>query len=342
MLRFFKLRSIQIGNGVRVCSTTTQVKLKPEESTGLPFLNKIIKELAKKNVQFILPVHDTIAINKIVEPFDELRKIGVLPEFVLDTCLTDPSFLKLMARDGAKVVKILDVVSQVTAMTFENAIRLFCAYKDDLMAVEVKCIEERIQVYINNGISEGEELRKVVCKCPVILFANDPPKMAVLAESLINFFTRGQVKAILANSPQILLSNFEEIEEKYEYIYFHMRIESEEFRLCKSWVDKSIDDIMKRHKFLLQTGKYVTPDPKRLQLQKENAPLYRILDSNDTIFATQIAGVVPEEWIVYSDLFDKQKASQNKDRAFERVKPSVRKAFERRLKHAPARQDFIL
>uniref|UniRef100_A0A0N5A1L5 Trimethylamine methyltransferase n=1 Tax=Parastrongyloides trichosuri TaxID=131310 RepID=A0A0N5A1L5_PARTI len=321
---------------------TKEVLLKENENKGIPFVRKITEELEKKDIKYILPIHDNELMLKIAKPFDYLTKIGMKPEFILDACLYDPLFMKVMVKNGDLVIKILDILVEMTCMTYENAIRLFTVYKDDLLAVDSNSIISRLQVFINVGINEGEELCKVVCKCPVILFSGDPMQSTILLESLANFFTRNQIKAIVKNSPQIIFKNFEEIEEKYEYIYFLMGIESEEFKFCKTWVDMPLDEIIKRHEFLMKCGRYVTPDPKRLQLQKENPPLYRILDTNDNIFATQVGGVTVEEWYAYETLHEKMKELEKKDKPFERIKPSMRKAYERRIKKGLPKNDFII
>jgi len=119
---------------------------------------------------------------------------------------------------------------------------------------------------------------------------------------------------------------------KYEYIYFIMCIEGPEFSDCLSWSDRSLDEIIMRHEFLVKTGKYTTPDPKRPQFKMENPLLYKILDTNDKEFATQIAGVTKEEWLVYQRLHEKLKELEDKERPYERIKPAMRKAYERRPK----------
>uniref|UniRef100_A0A0K0FUJ5 Uncharacterized protein n=1 Tax=Strongyloides venezuelensis TaxID=75913 RepID=A0A0K0FUJ5_STRVS len=328
----------------RYCSSdANEILLKENEVKGVPFIKKITTELEKqKGIQFVLPLHNDELMNKIVGPFDYLTSIGVKPEFLLDACLHDSSLIKAFVKNGDKVVKFLDAIVNMTEMTYENAIRLLAAYKDDILKESIENIQSRLQVFINARVSEGEELCKVVCKCPVILFSGDPKQMAKIIESLSNFFTRNQIKCILQNSPHCVFKNFEELEEKYEYIYFIMRIEGDEFKICKRWVDLPLDEIIKRHEILLKCGRYVTPDPKRLQLQKENPPLYRILDTDPVIFATQVASVTHEEWLSYETLHEKLKELEKKDRPFERVKPSMRKAYERKLKNSLPTEPYVL
>lgn len=121
-----------------------------------------------------------------------------------------------------------------------------------------------------------------------------------------------QLTAVVRLAPQILLKSIEEVEEKFQYIFYQvffpsrlfslqMFLEGSDFVQCATWSDKSLEEIMMRHEFLNRTGKYVLPDPKRPQIKKvseipssiivgiqENPPLYRILDTDPVIFATQV------------------------------------------------------
>lgn len=73
------------------------------------------------------------------------------------------------------------------------------------------------------------------------------------------------MSAILIACPQVCLQTPESLKLKYEYIYFHMGIEPEEFRECIKWHELSLEEIMMRHEVLIRTGKYITPDSKRPQ-----------------------------------------------------------------------------
>src|SRR5690606_29589261 len=136
-------------------------------------------------------------------------------------------------------------------------------------------------------------------------------------------------RQVLQRNPEVTLMSFDEIEAKYEYIYFAMGIEPDEFLECSNWATMKLDEIMDRHEFLVKAGKYFLPDPRRPQLKMENPPLYRILDSREDNFAVQLAEVTVEEWKLYRDLAAKLRALENKDRPFERIKPSMRKAYQR-------------
>uniref|UniRef100_A0AC35F560 Uncharacterized protein n=1 Tax=Panagrolaimus sp. PS1159 TaxID=55785 RepID=A0AC35F560_9BILA len=66
-------------------------------------------------------------------------------------------------------------------------------------------------------------------RCPTLLFASNPEQIGESVEALGSFFSRAILPKILANDPEIVLKNFEQIESIYEYIYYQMRCEPEEF-----------------------------------------------------------------------------------------------------------------
>lgn len=73
---------------------------------------------------------------------------------------------------------------------------------------------------------------------------------------------------MLVQTPHMVMLPFEEIELKYEYIHFHMRIEPAKLADSLNWMNLTLEDIIERHQFLQKTGKYNLPDPKRPQLEK--------------------------------------------------------------------------
>ncbi|KAE9414044.1 hypothetical protein Angca_002620, partial [Angiostrongylus cantonensis] len=213
------------------------------------------------------------------------------------------------------------------------------SHGDDLLAGSSADVQARVDVLVICDVESGAACGKVVRKCPAILFAREPMEMRKLVEALGGFFSRKEISAIVETVPEVLLKNIEELEEKYEYIFFHMCIEGDEFKDCINWVFMDLDDIMMRHEFLLKTGRYTTPDAKRPQKKMENPRLRQILDSSDDNFAVQVAGVTHEEWAVYRAFSELMSNRSDKERPYERVKPSMRKAFERKWKEEKVLDD---
>ncbi|VDM85731.1 unnamed protein product [Strongylus vulgaris] len=130
-----------------------------------------------------------------------------------------------------------------------------------------------------------------------------------------------------------------------------MCIEGEEFKDCKNWPLMGLEEIMTRHEFLQKTGKYLTPDPKhpqkkmvsnlsKLQFLHHVSPL-KCSPLIVTRSFLQVAGVTIEEWTIYRAFAKKISERSDKERPYERVKPSLRKAYERRRKEAKIVEDHV-
>lgn len=67
--------------------------------------------------------------------------------------------------------------------------------------------------------------------------------------------------------------------------------------------------------------------------------MYKIFDTDDATFANQVAGVSTAEWQMYKELHAKLRELEDKERPYERIKPSLRKAFERQIKERRVRAE---
>uniref|UniRef100_A0A183CQA9 Uncharacterized protein n=1 Tax=Globodera pallida TaxID=36090 RepID=A0A183CQA9_GLOPA len=217
-------------------------------------------------------------------------------------------------------------------MTYEDAMRFYAKRADGLDSVSADSIQQRLSIFLGRGILPGVQLKMLVKRWPDVLFMGNPQTMDLFWEEISDFFSMSDMKKLMSNSPQICLMDVEEIVEIYEYIYFHMGIESEELTESTNWFNLRLEQIMARHEFLLKTGKYTFPDPKKPQLKKENTTASRIFDVSDLEFATKVGCVSHEEWIVFQDLRKLEELLSEKERPYERVLPAMRKQFERKVK----------
>ncbi|CAI4230064.1 unnamed protein product [Auanema sp. JU1783] len=304
-------------------------------------LERIIEELKKNSgKEVILPTNE----NLLEEMLDVIRFLinkGVTPQFIISACSKSVTLLKAFTTRGDSVIEILDMLISECQFTYEDAIRVCYSCDEYLLKLEPSNVRERLDAIIACGVSPGRALNRVVKVCPPVIYATDPLTMKKLVESLSGFFSRKELQAVLTQTPEIFMKSIEELEEKYEYIFYQMFIESSEFAKCIKWAVLDLSEIILRHEFLLKCGKYIGPDAKRPQTKIENPDLSRILDSNDHVFATQVAGVTVEEWIIYQTFCEKQSVNSEKERPYERVKPSMRKAYERRHKDAQELPDHV-
>ncbi|KJH47168.1 adaptor complexe medium subunit family protein [Dictyocaulus viviparus] len=292
--------------------------------SGQDLLQRIVTELDKCGTKFVLPTSDPYCVEQLAQPLRYLSDIGTVLYFSYS---------------------ILKILVESCGMTYEDSLRLFASnqfsYGDDLLTCTSSGVQAHVDVLVACHIESGPDCCAVVRKCPVILFARDPVDMEKAIAALKGFFSKKEISAIVKNTPEVLLKSVEELEEKYEYIFFQMCIEGYEFMDCSNWVTMDLNDIMMRHEFILKTGRYTTPDAKHPQIKAENPRLNRILDSSDDVFAVQVAGVTCEEWAVFRTFFEQLSNRRDKERSYERIKPSMRKAYERRRKEEIVLEDHV-
>lgn len=51
-----------------------------------------------------------------------------------------------------------------------------------------------------------------------------------------------------------------------------------------------------------------------------------------------MAGIRKEEWILFKEIYGKEKSKENLERPYEKIKPSMRKAYERKRSFEKAQQ----
>ncbi|VDN21850.1 unnamed protein product [Gongylonema pulchrum] len=281
----------------------------------------IVAKLRANGKTCILPVNDEAAMEAIVEPFKLLIDIGILPEFLVDACISVPQLFISLALKGETSIQIIELIVNFCEFTYEDSIRFFATYNDELMFVGPEEMQKCLEVLETYGF-KNKAIGNVIRSCPALIFAEKSEQLAQNAENLFSHFTKNQA------------------EDKIEYIYCHMLMEGEDFAGCTKLASLSLNELMDRHELLLKTGIYKTPDPRRPQLKSvssfnaDNPKLKKIVDSNAEEFATRVAQITVEEWRLFQELQEKKRdvESPGEERPFERVKPSMRKQLERRKK----------
>ncbi|CAE17889.2 Mitochondrial transcription termination factor family protein [Caenorhabditis elegans] len=323
-------RNLRISAFSRQC-TTSDDTLRTFAPNAL--MDRIVDDLKKTGTHFVIPGRDSFARQESAKVFEKLLENGVKCEFLLDANTKNATLFRTIVSQPGASLEILETIVNVGYVTFEDAIRLLALFPDDLLRHGSPSITKNIEALSACGISTPRTIGSAIKKCPPLLFARDPQEMQRLAHEIGGFFSRKQAGHLISRCPQILLKPIEEIEEKYEYMFYQMGVEADDVAECIGWIDiLTFDEIVDRHKFLLATGKFATPDAKRPQIRIENPKLQSILDSKEEDFAVKVARVTMEEWIVFKALRVKETINEKKERKFERIKPSKRKAYERRHK----------
>uniref|UniRef100_A0A0K0CYI2 UAE_UbL domain-containing protein n=1 Tax=Angiostrongylus cantonensis TaxID=6313 RepID=A0A0K0CYI2_ANGCA len=189
---------------------------------GPSMLRRIVADLNKNGIQFILPTADSDSMEQLTYALRSLANIGVKPEFLIDACRKNPELFRNLTTKGEEAYQILKVLVTSCGMTYEDSLRMFSSHGDDLLAGSSADVQARVDVLVICDVESGAACGKVVRKCPAILFAREPMEMRKLVEALGGFFSRKEISAIVETVPEVLLKNIEELEEKYEYIFFHV------------------------------------------------------------------------------------------------------------------------
>ncbi|KAI6182209.1 MTERF domain-containing protein 2 [Aphelenchoides bicaudatus] len=240
----------------------------------------------------------------------------------------------LILKNSDHYTKLIQTFINYCDFTLENSLRFLAEIADEIDVTKSQDIADRLNWFTGQGFISGSSLGRLVRKCPVLLYASDLGEIGLTFDKLAGFFPKKHLFRILTEAPHILLLPFDETELKYEYIYFHMGIEPEQLATSFGWIDMDLEEILMRHEFIKKTGRFYTPDPKKPQIEMRNPPVHRIFDTSDKCFAVEIAGTSEAEWLVFQQMYAKLKAMEDKDEPYEKIKRSVRKKFERRIKEA--------
>ncbi|VDO39027.1 unnamed protein product [Onchocerca flexuosa] len=323
------------------CKNNEEV-MAQKSASGLQIIELIMTKLRTNGQFFILPMNDITAMEALTKAFNLLLDIGIQPEFIVDSCICSPQLFVSLTQKGETSIQIIELIVDFCQLTYEDSIRIFATYNEELLSAGVEEVQKCMEVLDSYGFHD-EKLGEAICSCPALLFAYKSDKLAQNAENLFSHFSRNQFYSLLKSSPEILLGNTNETEDKIEYIYCHMLMEGEDFAGCTNLTQISLEELIDRHEFLLKTGTYKTPDLKRPQLKMvclygKNPKLRKILNSNTEQFAKKIGHVSVEEWHLFRELQSKRRIleSEGKTHLFERIKPSMRKQSERKKKSVPS------
>ncbi|XP_037314047.2 transcription termination factor 4, mitochondrial isoform X1 [Pungitius pungitius] len=174
----------------------------------------------------------------------------------------------------------------------------------ELYTVRESLLQQRVGNLRKLGLVEGS-LQRVVSHFPQILTV--PVKTV---KSMVMFlrekclFTVQQVTDTLRDTPAIVLENMDQLEYKFQYVYFRMGVKQAE--MVKSRLFRyTLDEVRSRHTFIERRGLYQTPD-KKGQTIIINPRLDTILNVDQDAFLTDVANASAEEYEVFRRLLARE------------------------------------
>ncbi|XP_017277626.1 transcription termination factor 4, mitochondrial [Kryptolebias marmoratus] len=246
--------------------------------------------------------------NQVISPDKPAAELSV--SSLLDMGFTDSqarhfydSVSNVRGRRDAK-----QVVSTLTALFVlglnPSSVQLALDKCPELYTVKEAQLQQRIAHLRKLGLVEGS-LQRMVVHYPKILTV--PVKTV---KNVVQFlrqkclFTTQQITEILRESPAVVLEGQDQLEYKFQYVYFRMGIKQAEMVRCRLF-RFSLKEVRNRHAFLERRGFYQTPD-KKGQTTIINPKLDSILNVDQDTFVTGVAQASLEEYDVFQRLLARE------------------------------------
>ncbi|XP_041660264.1 transcription termination factor 4, mitochondrial [Cheilinus undulatus] len=174
----------------------------------------------------------------------------------------------------------------------------------ELYTLKESMLQQRIDNLRKLGLVEGS-LQRVVAYYPLILTV--PVKTVKRVVMFLRekcLFTVQQVTDILRESPAVVMENMDQLEYKFQYVYFRMGVKQPQ--MVKSRLFRfPLEEVRYRHCFLEHRGLYETPD-KKGQTIIINPKLESILNINEDSFVADVAMASAEEYDVFKRLMARE------------------------------------
>ncbi|XKL66603.1 hypothetical protein PGB90_010023 [Kerria lacca] len=123
-----------------------------------------------------------------------------------------------------------------------------------------------------------------------------------------------RITSIIFNNPSIMYGNWNDVEERFAYLYSTMRVLEKDISQSSA-LSLPLAHIKLRYNFLEKCGVYVTPRKKEEKgfILHKNPPLSEIVDTSDDVFAINVAKVSPEEFQVFKKLVRYEEKVESED-----------------------------
>ncbi|XP_047446413.1 transcription termination factor 4, mitochondrial [Mugil cephalus] len=239
---------------------------------------------------------------------------GLTPELSLSS-LTDMGFTDIQAEQMFEAVSSIrganaskNVLSTLTALFVlglkPSSVLNVLQKCPELYTLKETLLQQRISNLRKLGLVEGS-LQRVVTSYPKILTV---PVKAInkvvmfLREKCL--FTVQQAAEILKYTPAVVLEDPDELEYKFQYVYFRMGVKQAEM-VKNQLFSFTMDEVRCRHTFLERRGLYETPD-KNGQTTIFNPKLKSVLTVDQDAFLKDVAKATAEEYDVFQKLIARE------------------------------------
>lgn len=156
----------------------------------------------------------------------------------------------------------------------------------------------------------SDKANELVALCPDILQLK--PKAIIHRFSrLMEIFRKADIVNLLLTNPCLLVDDWSDIMDRFNYVYFRLGFEQHVMRNCQV-LSRSLEHITLRHLFLERSGLYEKPD-KHGVTTVSNPKLKQIVDTTDHDFAVNVAGMTLAEFRVFGKILQLEAEREERD-----------------------------
>lgn len=172
----------------------------------------------------------------------------------------------------------------------------------------LKMPPERLQNAWTNWLGcfhQNDPVRNLIISYPMLLSLNKHEIDSKFSHLRAVIGSNKFVAALLMKSPQIMFQRLSDLQKVSDYISEEMIVRNAADYYKSVALGCTFEEILTRHIFLVRCGKYRTPDLKQNEkIPTGNPSLSEMYDTSEEEFATKIAGLTLEEFVVFQAMFE--------------------------------------
>lgn len=189
--------------------------------------------------------------------------------------------------------------------TPQNCMKIVNKYPE-VLYIKPRQIQERLEMWHMAQFSPTQ-FYELFVQCPELLSFDDEHSISKRYTELKGIVaTPKNIWRLLMSSPNVLVDDFQSIQDKVDYITKEM--EADVTDLVKSGsLGRSLNEIKCRHVLLKRLGIYKKRNRKASELDpNKNFRLARIMDGSDEEFVSKICRISMKEFETFCDLYERE------------------------------------
>lgn len=194
--------------------------------------------------------------------------------------------------------------------TFRSMLNMYASY-----GFTVKQIAQMLEAYDLSNVTEDnlhsftsilrstgmqeKDILSLISEEPSVLLINSSIILPRV-DALRAIFKSTDVHELLRKSPNIMTEDWNDIREKFDYVFSSMGITQRQM-MYSHMFSYPLEHIRTRHLFLVRSGNYAMPNKKKKELVK-NARLQDIIDTSDADFARRFGNMTLKDYKTFDKM----------------------------------------